>query len=89
VKGVKELPECKSRTIFLDDLGTPRTREVVRKTFTQERILPKNKKAFRQLSDDYDYCSWRAHTKIATFVVHLGKTGGGGRFFRLTASYTL
>jgi hypothetical protein len=32
---------------------------------------------FRQLSDDYDYCSWRAHTNAASFFMHLGKTEGG------------
>jgi hypothetical protein len=36
--------------VLLDDVGTPETREAVRKTFTQRRIFPKDKRVFRRLS---------------------------------------
>jgi hypothetical protein len=62
--------------ILIADVGTSETREAVRNTFTQKRIFPKNKRVFRRLNDDYDYCSWRAHTNMAGLASHLTKEGG-------------
>jgi hypothetical protein len=62
--------------ILLDDVGTPETREAVMKTFTQKRIFRKEKRVFRRLDNDYDYCSWRTHTNMAGFASHLTKEGG-------------
>jgi hypothetical protein len=65
------------RDVLLADVGTRETRAAMKKTFTQKRIFPKEKKVFRQLRSDYDYCSWRAHTNMASFMTHIGRTDEG------------
>ena len=62
--------------ILLADVGTPETREAVKKPFTQKRIFPKDKRVFRRLGNDYDYCSCRAHSNMAGLASHLTKEGG-------------
>ena len=62
--------------VLLADVGTPEMRDAVKKTFTQKRIFPKDKRVFRRLNDDYEYCSWRAHTNMAGLASHLQKSGG-------------